>query len=173
MYQNLIQTVNMLKERVKENLSIINENEKIVRNVLKEKPSDDRSLKLDALYQENKMLLEENNDSIKLQLQLSKFLEKYKDELIGSENEVSHTDNGKSSKSEKNYELSKEDYLELTLSGEIQYNERHPYFKDEDFFNSLLEYYQSVEDYETCSLLVKKRKNDKGKANKSDASAFQ
>lgn len=173
MYQHLIQTVNMLKERVKENLSIIDENEKIVRRILKEKPSDDRSIRLDELYQENKALLDENNASIKLQLQLSKFIEKFREELTSSENDTSYIEQKKSSNDVKNYELSREDYLDLTLSGEIQYNKKHPYFEDEDFFNSLLEYYQSVEDYETCSLLMKKRRNNEGKTNKSDASAFQ
>ncbi|MFP4620231.1 MAG: hypothetical protein ACLFM7_02900 [Bacteroidales bacterium] len=53
--------------------------------------------------------------------------------------------------------------LELTISGEIPFNEDHPFYHDEKFFNDLLNYYQKREDYETCnSLLNKWKKKSRG-----------
>jgi hypothetical protein len=52
-------------------------------------------------------------------------------------------------------EIKKEDYLDLTISGAVDFDKQHPFFNDKDFFSELLNYYSEIEDYETCSKLTK------------------
>ena len=152
MKEQVKKTIEMLKERVRHNLDIIHANEKIVRVILDEPFSESRSKRLEEKYNENKILLKENNDSIQLQLQLSKYLEAYGEQFeeeleatYGEEEEVDEPS------------LTKEDYFDLTIRGKLKFTTDHPYYDDEEFFNALLEYYTSIEDYETCSMLVSKR----------------
>jgi hypothetical protein len=153
MINQLRKTVEELKSRVQNNLDIIHKNERVVKKLLEEPVSNERSRKLEVKYQENKKLLKENNDSIKLQLQLSKFIDTYKNELEETEeNQMEAT------QEEPEAPLSKEEVFELTATKEIPFDENHPYYNDEEFFNDLMEHFTSVEDYEMCSFLMEKRK---------------
>lgn len=153
MLNQLRKTVEELKSRVQSNLDIIHKNERVVKKLLDEPVSNERSRKLEIKYQENKKLLKENNDAIKLQLQLSKFIDTYKNELEATEeNQMEAT------QEEPEAPLSKEEVFELTANKEIPFDENHPYYNDEDFFNDLMEHFTSVEDYEMCSFLMEHRK---------------
>jgi len=155
MLTHLRQTVEKLKSRVQQNLDIIHKNEKIVKELLEEPVSNERSRKLEEKYQENKKLLTENNDSIKLQLQLTKFIDTYKNEFEGIEE-------GQINKAEAPEEaaasLTREDIFELTVNKEIHFDENHPYYEDEAFFNALMEHFSNIEDYEMCGLLLDNKK---------------
>ncbi len=153
MIKQLKKTVEELKSRVQKNLDIIHQNERVVKKLLEEPVSNERSRKLEVKYQENKKLLKENNDSIKLQLQLSKFIDTYKNEL--EETEESQM---KPLQEETEAPLSKEEIFDLTAKKEIPFDENHPYYNDEEFFNDLMEHFTAVEDYEMCSFLMDNRK---------------
>jgi len=153
MINQLRQAIEELKNRVQKNLDIVHQNERVVRKLLEEPVSNERSRKLEIKYQENKKLLKENNDSIKLQLQLSKFIETYKNELEETEDSQMMTN-----QQEEEAPLTKEEIFNLTINKEIQFDENHPYFNDEEFFNDLMEYFTSVEDYEMCSFIMDNRK---------------
>jgi len=155
MLTHLRQTVEQLKSRVQKNLDIIHKNERIVKKLLEEPVSNERSRKLEEKYQENKKLLTENNDSIKLQLQLTKFIDTYKNEFEEIEDEqFKNTE----SPEETEAPLTKEDVFRLTVNKEILFDEHHPYFEDDEFFNDLMEYFSTIEDYEMCGFLLDNKK---------------
>lgn len=147
MKEMIRKTIEMLRERVKENLTQIQSNQKDIRNLLKQSVSNERTELLEEKYAINKALLAENNDFINVQLTLTNFLEKYEssDVLLGNipkpiifrdENEC----------------------FELTVNNQIPFDHNHPYYKDEKFYGRLLNYYQQQEDYEKCSELVNTKK---------------
>ena len=169
MKEHLRKTIEILKKRVQHNLKIIHDNEKNVRNILQEPVSSSRSERLDEKFNINKRMLEENNDSIKIQLSIIRFLDKFSKELedyiekLEAENKENNI--AQNSTEERNdYEvddLSRDDYFELTIHNSIEFDHKHPYFDDEEFFNQLLEYYTSIENYEMCSkLILSNKKND-------------
>jgi hypothetical protein len=140
-------TIDVLKEKVKGNLLVIQNNQKEIRNLLKQPVSSERSIMLEEKYALNKILLSENNDFINVQLALTNFLEKYNNSDIFDKEMVAA-----SSK----YADEKECF-ELTVNGQLLYNTTHPYYNDDKFFQKLLHYYQDIEDYENCSKLVKEK----------------
>ena len=155
MLTQLREAIEQLKTRVQGNLNIIHKNEKVVRKILEEPVSNSRSQKLEVKYEENKKLLKENNDSIKLQLQLTKFIDTYKNELQETE-EPQMEEQQTIQKTEE--PLTKEDIYHLTINKELEFDEQHPFYNDEEFFNDIMEHFTSVEDYEMCSYLMENRK---------------
>ena len=148
MREQLRQTLDQLREYVEKNLDVIRKNEANVRQILEKDPvSEQRSARLQEKFNANKQLLEENNDTINLQLSIIKYLEKYKKKekesieitvLQGPDEHV--------------------DYFELTINGEIEYNEQHPHYGDREFYSKLMQYYIGMEDYENCDRLYKHNK---------------
>ncbi|NJM16949.1 MAG: hypothetical protein HC896_17630 [Bacteroidales bacterium] len=148
--KNLLQqTIDLLKQKVKENLEVIKVNQVDIKAILKEPTSDLRTRRFDEKYQYNKELLGQNNDFINIQLALINFLEKYKDTPVLDEGiEVENV-----------YDpFSKDDAFELTVMGKLTYNHQHPFYHDSDFFNNLMVYYQQNEAYEKCGELLKTKK---------------
>jgi len=154
MVEKLRIVIEELRERVNNNLDMIHENEKKVRRLLRETVSEQRSSNLEKIYEENKKMLKENHESIQLQLQINKFIEsnralletKEKNQKPENVEEISHRK-----------ELSPVEYWDMTISGEIPFDQDHPYFENEEFFKSLLSYFTKIEDYEKCDWLVKQR----------------
>lgn len=157
--------VNMLKERIIFNLQIIKKNEENIRKILLQPLSDERTKLLKDSFGFNRKLLEENQESLAIELQLIKYIGKHK-EMIWTQTQKSHSTNQSikqendfiteniESKSE-NDQMEDEDLLNLTLLGEIPYNASHPRFNDEKFTEELLENYKQSENYEMCSHLLK------------------
>jgi hypothetical protein len=50
-----------------------------------------------------------------------------------------------------------ESLFELTASGKLAYNRAHPKYRDQKFFNRLLDYHTQREEYEICAKLMKTR----------------
>lgn len=147
----ILKAIETLKEKVRANLLEIQSNQKQIRGLLKQPVSSERSAQLEERYALNKALLAENNDFINVQLTLSNFVEKY------NNNEI-FTDVIQMVKPENENE-----YFEHTVNGRIKFDESHPYFEDDNFFQKLLNYYQNIEDYENCGKLVNCRhKIEKG-----------
>lgn len=140
-------TIDMLREKVKENLTQIQNNQKEIRELLKQQVSVIRTEQLEKKYAINKSLLAENNDFINVQLTLTNFLEKYEEtSLLGD------------SLGSKPAFKDINECFELTINGFLIYDMEHPYYSDLNFFNRLLNYYQQLENYEKCSELVNTKK---------------
>jgi hypothetical protein len=75
-------TIDMLREKVKKNLTQIQNNQKEIRELLKQQVSVIRTEQLEKKYAVNKSLLSENNDFINVQLTLTNFLEKYDESTL-------------------------------------------------------------------------------------------
>lgn len=140
-------TIDMLRERVKENLTQIQNNQKGIRDLLKQQVSEKRTELLEEKYAINKGLLAENNDFINVQLTLTNFLEKYEDTILLAD-------------SDSNAPVYKDvnECFEHTVNGFLMFDHAHPYYNDEKFFNRLINYFQQLEDYERCSELVNTKK---------------
>ncbi len=154
--------VEMLKDRIKYNLQIIRKNEEIIRSILSEPVSNERSKLLKENFSINRKLLEENNDSLALEVQIINYLGKFHDVLkqknIKTNNETNNFESESfhnESKSEQLIENEGINLFNLTLSGDIPYNIEHPKFYDEGFFQSLFERFKLTENYEMCSYLLK------------------
>jgi len=141
MKNELKKTVELLRERVKNNINKMNANSLNAKLLLSSLPvSEYRSQRLSDLHEENKKLFTENQESIELQKSLDKFLLTYLFKEV-----------------EPAIELSEEEYYTRTIRGEIEYNEKHPYFNDSIFFERVLKFFADEEKYEICDVLLKNR----------------
>lgn len=140
-------TIDMLRERVKGNLTQIQNNQKGIRDLLKQQVSEKRTELLEEKYAINKALLAENNDFINVQLTLTNFLEKYEDSIILADGDGTMP-----------VYKDENECFEHTVNGFLIFDHSHPYYNDENFFNRLLIYFQQLEDYEKCSELVNTKK---------------
>lgn len=140
-------TIDMLRERVKQNLTQIQNNQKEIRELLKQQVSVIRTEQLEKKYATNKSLLAENNDFINVQLTLTNFLEKYEEKSMLSHVSV-----------ESLIFKNEDECFEHTINGTLMFDLMHPFYEDEKFFSRLLNYYQQLENYEKCSELVNTKK---------------
>jgi len=162
MMTSLKEAIEALKLRVRFNLTLVHEVEEEIKEILKEPVSAQRSEKLNERFIKNKKLMNENEESLKIQRSLINYLEKYHDELSQFPEVIEFN-----SAKEKNtlevstkIEIKREDYFEITINKSIEYDNLHPYFKDERFANDLLSYFIEIEDYEMCARLSKITKNE-------------
>ena len=146
--ENLINKVlRILKEHVKQNILEIQYNQDEINHILTENDSGLKSKELDYKYALNKELLNENEDFIKMQLEVTEFMEKY-GHLFTSVEEYGIEE------SELN-ENNKANFFNQTVSGILKFDPKHPQFHNPKFFMELLKYYQEKEDYEKCDELLK------------------
>jgi len=73
--------VNMLKERINNNLQIIKKNEAIVRKIMLLPVSNERSELLKENFDINRKLLDENHDSLIIEFKLINYLGKFREAL--------------------------------------------------------------------------------------------
>ena len=145
MLQLINKTIEGLKVRVKNNLELINENQKEIKVILEKQDSPEKRLEFDKLFNKNKELLAQNNDYINIQLTLINFVEKYKTTSVLQE-DSSVVDI---------YSITDEkEIFELTKKGVLPFNEAHPKFEDSTFIDKLIQHYGQEEDYEKCQELV-------------------
>jgi hypothetical protein len=175
MITNIETTITLLRERVTENLRQINENQALIRQILQEPVSDKRTKRFEQQYGKNKILLRENQDLISLQITLVNFLDKYRKvlevhelslgesankEITGKIDRSVNTGTHKSDTNGNARELiadANDSLFDKTISGAIPWNRSHPMFSNQDFYNRLMEYYLSVENYEACAYLSHSR----------------
>jgi len=161
--------VNMLKDRINENLKVIKKNEEHIRIILTQPVSTERSALLAESFSVNKKRLAENHDSLNLELQLINYLSKFKevmkhqnnnDQLSKPDNDNFDLSNSPDDSNEvQSIDNENDDLLNQTLNGELVFNSSHPKFNDEDFFFELFENYKRIENYEMCSVLLKMKGN--------------
>jgi len=179
MREQLRKTIELLRRHVQKNLEVIHQNEKLVREILREPVTHERSERLSEKYNLNKEMLKENNDFIKLQLSIVRLLDKYKHRLnyepsideqqLLEENryepgkierpdipsiEPPTTDDVRDQYMAK---FSREDYLELTANEMVPFDKKHPYFEDNEFIDELFQKFIENENYEMCEKLKQYR----------------
>jgi len=143
--RDLIQkTIKSLKNRIKSNLDVINQNQVKIKEILKQSEKGQSGSEFDRHYEVNKGLLAENNDLIKLQLTLINFLEKYRNTPVLEEklpvvDIYSITD--------------QEEIFDLTVKGVVEFDETHPLYDNVAFIDELMTYYRENEEYEKCQRL--------------------
>jgi len=137
----------ILKGHVKQNIKEIQYNQDEINNMLSQDPSMIDQNELDYKNAYNKDLLNENKDFIKIQFQITEFMEKYGHLFNAGENTESEN--------EEINEDKKMNFFYQTISGKLKFDSMHPHFDNPEFFRELLEYYQEKEDYEKCQELLK------------------
>jgi len=144
--RELIQrTIDILKLRVKNNLEVINMNQKAIKEILSSKGgASDNPVEFEKYYGINKTMLRENNDYINIQLTLINFLEKYKGTAVLEEalpiiDIYSVTDD--------------REVFDLTIKGVLKFDKEHPRYHDSEFIDMLIKHYQRTEEYEKCQEL--------------------
>jgi hypothetical protein len=157
MVEILRNSIEVLRQKVRSNLDLLHQNEKKIKEILKEPVSEIRSEKLNQRFNCNKKVLKENNDAIMLQKEMLIFIENYYSETtkLPKKQNVSEKTTQKVKPENKKLEITKDDYLDLTINGALDFDIHHPYFNDKSFFNELLNHFSEIEDYETCSKLTK------------------
>ncbi len=161
-------TIEEMKNKVQFNLNKIHENEREIRDLLKNPVSTNRSEQLEEKFSVNKEMLRENKDAIKIQLSLVQFLNEYRESLGEYEKQTDQAvaeaekENLENKAKEEDEAVEMERVFNLTVAGEMPYDEYHPFFEDKAFIDHLLEYYQEHEEYEKCAPLVE-MKNSIGK----------
>jgi len=146
-------TIDLLKQKVKENLENINKNQARINEMIRQPASAERTYHIEKSYAINKALLTENNDLISLQLALLSFLEKYKDTAtLNNSEDISDLDPATI--------LDDDELFELTVQGKLKFETGHPRFDDQVFFNKLLSYFAAIEAYEKCNSLLSLKKKD-------------
>lgn len=146
MLEHIQRMIEELKGKIKHNVSIINNNQELIKELLKEPGSEQQSQKFDAYKLQNKKLLAQNNDLINVHLTLLNFIDKYEKTAILNESIPildihSVTD--------------EDEMVSLTVKGLIPFNSQHPRFKHSVFIDKLIAYYECIEDYEKCQELIK------------------
>ena len=101
--------------------------------------------------------MKKNGKAIQIQHSINNFLSHYRNNLREDEDlRIAVTlENNQSGKKV----IGKEESFQKTISGELPWDNNHPYFGDEAFKSMLLEHYISLEDYETCAWLMQQNNN--------------
>ena len=154
MKEQFQQIVDIMRKHVLKNLELIKANESHIREVLTWESSVEKNKELNDSYKSSKLLLTENNDYINLQVSIMNFVNKYQNKF--EVQTVMEVNQNASSNFGKN--LSREDFLKLTIQSDLTFDSSHPYFNDNDFFNELLSYFQQTENYEMCAELIRIKK---------------
>lgn len=150
MKELLQNTIEQLRFHVMKNLEVVRENEREIKEMLKEPVSVARARILSDKYDFSKKVLSENNDFINLQLSIINFIYKYK-QVWDQETEMAVVQETEP------VALTREECFQLTVESKLDYGPNHPFYYDDNFYNNLLEFFQQSENYEKCDELVKKR----------------
>ena len=168
-------TIEALRSNVTENLKIIRGNEKIVRRIINQGLQIEESEQIEALYEKNRILLNQNKEAINIQLKMINFINSYRvlmpqikngSDSVDGDNfmnmpidetlfispdpkQIIKEDIGIS-------EINADDYFTLTIENKIIFNKNHPYYEDDAFYGKLLLFYKKEEDYEMCARIVRK-----------------
>jgi len=144
-------TIELLKAQVKENLNLIEQNQIKIRKIFEQNKAAELVNNNTLIFTEIEKVLNDNKIFIDLQLNLIAFLEKNKSSF-SSNDEIELPSDLES-------ELPTEESVmfDMTIQGELIFDKDHPLFANEKFFEKLIRYYTSVENYEKCSELLMAR----------------
>lgn len=144
-------TIEQLRFHVMKNLELVRENEREIKEMLKEPVSPVKAQILSEKYDYSKRVLAENNDFINLQLSIINFIYKYKG-VWDQEGELAPVNEVQAAS------LSRDECFQLTIDSKLTFDSKHPFYNDESFFDNLLEFFKARENYEKCDELVKVKK---------------
>jgi hypothetical protein len=144
-------TIEQLRFHVMKNLELVRENEREIKEMLKDPVSPTKAQILSEKYDYSKRVLAENNDFINLQLSIINFIYKYKG-VWEKESELAPVNEAQTAS------LSRDECFQLTIDSKLAFDPKHPFYNDESFFDNLLEFFKARENYEKCDELVKTKK---------------
>lgn len=147
MIDQLSKTIQYLKDRVITNLKQIKENEKRIKSLLNNPDAANKNDLLKSCLDDNKQLLNENNESLKIQFALIDYIRNHRKKIEPQGSAVNE-----------NALIHEKDYFDLTVSGVIPFDQNHPKFHDPLFFDKLMEHFQQEENYEMCGYLREVKK---------------
>ena len=153
MVEELRNTIELLKNRVIDNLKKVKENENEVRNLMNYPFTGEREKAIKELCQFNKEILAENKEAINIQMAIIKYLSQYRKEL-------QNVRVVKKNEEPEEVKASEDDYFALTITGILKFDQDHPMYNDPVFYEKLLNYFISHEDYEMCTYLTRTRKSE-------------
>lgn len=147
--QSLVNKIlRILKDHVNQNNEEIQYNQDEINRIISDLKANLSEKDLEYKNALNKELLEENEDFIQLQLQISEFMEKY-----------GHLFPGEKLDEDDSIEINEPlPYFRKTVEGEIDFGPEHPQYNNIRFFKELLRYYEEREDYEKCDQLIRLKK---------------
>ncbi|MBN1158075.1 MAG: hypothetical protein JXA61_01730 [Bacteroidales bacterium] len=151
MRQFIERTIELLKIHVKENLYQIDKNQIKLKELIEQGNSAEQKKDYELLFKEIMKLQDENNEFIQQQLTLISFLEDNKESGSPNDDDESIFDLELELPTEENV------IFDMTIQGELPFDQYHPMFSDEKFFGKLMGYYISNEAYERCSELMESR----------------
>jgi hypothetical protein len=152
--ENLMNKIlKILKEHVRQNNKEIQYNQDEINSLLSENTSSANQKELDGKKDLNKDLLNENKDFIRMQFEITEFMDKY-GHLFTENDEFDEL-------KDEFHENEKMNFFYQTISGRMKFDSLHPMFNNDDFFRELLEYYKEKEDYEKCQELLRIKEFDK------------
>lgn len=136
--------VDLLKTTVHSNINTIKMNDKKLNELLKDQSSDKRRQEINSYREVNKKLMYVNKNAIQIQFDIINLLQKHSSVFYDMNLPLEEPDY--------------EDYFQKTINKEVDFNLRHPFFLNEQFYNELLEHLTDKEEYEYCDLIVKRKK---------------
>jgi hypothetical protein len=142
MKDHLRQLLDEMKDKVLDNLKTVKENEVDIRELLTNPDTYERAFNIQMKYKFNKKLLNENMAYLEVQHKIVNLLSKY-----------GNTEFMKTPLQTLLARSLDTDYFKETIKGRLVFNENHPYYRDEQFIDLLLQHYLSVEDYNECNRL--------------------
>jgi hypothetical protein len=146
MFDLMKQAIEVLKHKIALNLDEVKQNEIRFRSLLSKSNGKSATDEMNKLLEANKNLLSENFDFLNLQISLIKFMEKHQKQQVYSISENNEFDIEN--------QIEPQDIFELTLSGDIEYNNVHPLFYDEEFFGRIMCYYEDNNQMEKSLVFI-------------------
>jgi hypothetical protein len=144
--------IEQMRKHVLKNLELIKGNESHIKEILNWPLSVERTNELNDSYKYSKTLLSENNDFINLQVSIMNFLNKYKHSIETDDTPVKVN---AATNTAYAHNLSREDYFRLTVESDIVFDNKHPYYNDQEFYKELFSWFESNENYEMCAELLR------------------
>ena len=140
----------ILKDHVSQNNGEISLNQEDINRLLARANTHSNSDQDDLEYKKllNEELLQENEEFINMQIQLTEFMEKF-GHLIEYFEDPDE---------EYQEEEAVMPYFTQTINGNIEFGPEHPQFSNPEFFSELLRYYEEREEYEKCDRLVRMKR---------------
>jgi|WetSurMetagenome_2_1015567.scaffolds.fasta_scaffold433678_2 hypothetical protein len=135
----LRQLLDEMKDKVISNLKEVKGNEADIRKYLTNPETYSRAYNLQLKYKYNRKLLNENIDYLEVQHKIVNLITKY-----------GQKDFMKTPIEKLLAQCVDIDYFNETIEGRLTFNENHPYYRDEQFIDQLLQHYLNVENYEEC-----------------------
>ncbi len=140
METKLKNTLEELKLKILENLETIRLNDKVISLMMVTPQTTEKLNKLKEKFEENKELLNENVTILDAQFKIVSMISKFK----------SSDDTQSVSNIQKNIN----ELFNETITGKLNFDKKHPFYKDQEFINQLISHYSSNEQFEECNKLL-------------------